>query len=65
LGSGCSHLYYAVQLIMMLVLLAVVSTQEYVSSTWGAWLVVLLLIPVIHVVITLCSSGAWSMSPFH
>lgn len=34
-----SHLYYSVQLVMLLVLLAAVSTQEYISSTWGAWLV--------------------------
>lgn len=34
-----SHLYYAAQLIQLLVLLAVVSTTHYISSTWGAWLV--------------------------
>ncbi len=34
-----SHLYYAAQLIQLLVLLAVVSTTHYFSSTWGAWLV--------------------------
>ena len=36
---SCSHLYYAAQLIQLLVLLAVVSTTHYISSTWGAWLV--------------------------
>lgn len=35
----CSHIYYGVQLIQLLVLLAVVSTRHYISSTWGAWLV--------------------------
>jgi len=34
-----SHIYYGVQLVQLLVLLAVVSTSRYISSTWGAWLV--------------------------
>ena len=38
-GPPRSHLYYAAQLIQLLVLLAVVSTTHYFSSTWGAWLV--------------------------
>lgn len=37
--GACSHLYYAAGLIQLLVLLAVVSTSHYISSTWGAWLV--------------------------
>ena len=52
-----SHLYYGVQLVQLLVLLAVVSTHEYVSSTWGAWMVCCscqLLDPVCHCCPTQC-----------
>lgn len=35
-----SHLYYAVEILILLIIMLAVHAPSYASTTWGAWLVV-------------------------